>query len=137
YNIIKNMEPYVERLIARRYEPRKLLREVYETYVDFAATFRALPGDVRDILAKVKQGKVNFDVDIPAIDRMNADFNTVANRIAFAIVVAAMILGSALIIHADIPPHYHNVPVLGVAAFALAAYFALRLLLAISKHGKL
>lgn len=137
YNIIKNMEPYVERLIARKYEPRKLLRNVYETYLDIAETLRALPSDVREIMQKMKQGKVNFDVDIPAIDRFNQDFKTVANRIAFAIVVAAMILGSALVIHADIPPHYHNVPVLGVAAFVIAAFFAIRLLLAISKHGKL
>lgn len=137
YNIIKNMEPYVERLIARKYEPKKLLRNVYDTYIDFAETLRALPGDVREVMQKLKQGRVHFDIDIPSIDRFNHDFNTVANRIAFAIVVAAMILGSALVIHADIPPHYHNVPVLGVAAFVLAAFFAVRLLWAISKHGKL
>lgn len=137
YNIIKNMEPYVERLIARRYEPRKIIRQLYDTYAEYFRTFQAMPGDVREVLAKIKQGKINFDIDIPAVDRMNRDLNTVANRIAFAIVVAAMILGSALIIHADIPPHYHNVPVLGVVAFVVAAYFALRLLIAISRHGKL
>jgi ubiquinone biosynthesis protein len=137
YNIIKNMEPYVERLIARKYEPKKLLRNVYETYMDFAETFRALPKDMREVMQKFKAGKVHFDVESPSIDRFNRDFNTVANRIAFAIVVAAMILGSALIIHADIPPHCYNVPVLGVAAFVIAAFFAIRLLLAISKHGKL
>lgn len=137
YNIIKNMEPYVERLIARKYSPDKLLRDAYETSMDFIETFRAFPTDVREIMQKMKQGKVHFDVESPSIDRFNHDFNTVANRIAFAIVVAAMILGSALIIHADIPPHYHNVPVLGVAAFIVAAFFALRLLRAISKHGKL
>jgi len=137
YNIIKNMEPYVERLIARKYEPKKLLRNLYDTYIDFAETLRALPTDVREVMQKLKQGRVHFDIDIPSIDRFNHDFNTVANRIAFAIVVAAMILGSALVIHADIPPHYHNVPVLGVAAFVLAAFFAVRLLWAISKHGKL
>lgn len=137
YNIIKNMEPYVERLIARKYSPDKLLRNAYETSMDFIETFRAFPTDVREIMQKMKQGKVHFDVESPSIDRLNRDFNTVANRIAFAIVVAAMILGSALIIHADIPPHYHNVPVLGVVAFLLAAFFAIRLLLAISKHGKL
>lgn len=137
YNIIKNMEPYVERLFARKYEPKKLLRNVYETYMDFAETIRALPADVREVMQKLKQGKVHFDIDIPSIDRFNHDFSTVANRIAFAIVVAAMIMGSALVIHADIPPHYHNVPVLGVAAFVIAAFFAVRLMWAISKHGKM
>ncbi len=137
YNIIKNMEPYVERLIARKYEPKKLLRDAYETSMEFIETFKALPKDVREVMQKLKAGKVHFDVESPSIDRFNHDFKTVANRIAFAIVVAAMILGSALIIHADIPPHYHNVPVLGVAAFLIAAFFAIKLLRAISKHGKL
>lgn len=137
YNIIKNMEPYVERLIARKYQPTKMLRGMYDTYVEYATTFKALPVDVREVMSKLKQGKVSFDVDVPALDKLNDDFSSVINRVAFAIVVAAMIMGSALIIHADVPPHIYNVPVLGVAAFIIAAYFALRLLLAISKHGKL
>lgn len=137
YNIIKNMEPYVERLIARKYEPTKILRGVYDTYVEYATTFKALPVDIREVMGKLKEGKVKFDVEVPALEKLNEDFSSVINRVAFAIVVAAMILGSALIIHADIPPHYHNVPILGVAAFVVAAYFALRLLFAIGKHGKL
>lgn len=137
YNIIKNMEPYVERLIARKYEPKKILRDAYETFLEYSETIKSLPVDVREILQKAKQGKMQFDIEMPAVDRMNKDVNQVANRIAFAIVVASMILGSALVIHSGIPPLYKNVPVLGVAAFVLAAFFAIRLLLAISKHGKL
>lgn len=137
YNIIKNMEPYVERLIARKYAPDKLLRNVYETSMEFVETFRAFPKDVREVMQKLKAGKVHFDVESPSIDRFNHDFNTVANRIAYSIVVAAMILASALVIHADIPPHFKNVPILGVVAFLVAAFFSIKLLRAISKHGKL
>lgn len=61
----------------------------------------------------------------------------VGSRVSFALVVAAMILGSAIVIHAKIPPLYHNVPVLGIITFVLAAFFAFRLLYVISKHGKM
>ena len=53
------------------------------------------------------------------------------------VVLGAMILGSAIIIHSDMPPHYKNVPVLGVVAFVIAAIFAFRLLYAIMKHGRM
>lgn len=136
YNIIKNMEPYVERLVARRYSPKKMMRTMFETYMDYSETFQAFPHDMREIMQKMKQGKLQFDIEMPSVDNFNNDFKIVSNRIAFAIVVAAMILGSALIIHSDMPPHVKGIPVLGVITFFIAAFFALRLLWKISKLGK-
>jgi ubiquinone biosynthesis protein len=63
--------------------------------------------------------------------------NRVSNRIAFAIVLAALIVGSSLIILSDIPPHWHSIPIIGLIGFLVAGVMGFWLLLSIIRHGRL
>ena len=61
----------------------------------------------------------------------------IANRLSFAIVVAALIVGSSLIVHSQIPPLWRGVPIIGVAGYLGAGVMGLMLLIAIIRHGRL
>ncbi|MDX1939199.1 MAG: hypothetical protein SFU99_01525 [Saprospiraceae bacterium] len=49
--------------------------------------------------------------------------------------LTALIIGSSLIVIADIPPHVNHVPVLGFVGFLIAGLLALRLIISILRHG--
>ena len=59
------------------------------------------------------------------------------NRLAFATVVAALIIGSSLMIHSQVPPMWGNVSVLGLIGYVLAGLMGFWLLIAILRHGKM
>lgn len=61
----------------------------------------------------------------------------ISNRIAYAIVLAALIVGSSLIVLSGIPPRWHNVPVIGLFGFVLAACMGFALLISIIRHSKM
>jgi len=61
----------------------------------------------------------------------------VSNRIAFAIVLAALIVGSSLIILSDIPPHWRSIPIIGLIGFLVAGVMGFWLLLSIIRHGRM
>jgi ubiquinone biosynthesis protein len=123
--------------MAKRYSPKELFKRLYASVQEVGELALDLPNDIREILFKLKEGKLRVEFEHKGLEPMTHKLDVVSNRIAFAIIVAAMILGSAIVIHAKIPPMYHNVPILGIITFMLAGFFAFRLLYSISKHGKM
>jgi ubiquinone biosynthesis protein len=59
----------------------------------------------------------------------------VSNRIAFAIVLASLIVGSSLIVLSGIPPKVGEIPLIGVVGFVLAGVLGFWLLLSIIRRG--
>ncbi|MBW2739464.1 MAG: AarF/ABC1/UbiB kinase family protein, partial [Deltaproteobacteria bacterium] len=64
-------------------------------------------------------------------------YDQISNRIAFAIVIAALIIGSALIVLSKTPPFLFGISFIGIIGFLAAALMGLWLLIAILKKGKL
>lgn len=60
-----------------------------------------------------------------------------ANRLSFATVVAALIIGSSLTIHSKVPPLWGDVSMLGLVGYVLAGLMGLWLLIATVRHGKM
>ena len=60
---------------------------------------------------------------------------TISNRISFTLLLVALIIGSSILVIADVPPHINNIPALGFTGFVLAGFFAVRLIWSIWRHG--
>lgn len=136
YNIIGNITPFVQRLMTRKYAPEKLskllIRSMRSMYT-LAATF---PEDAREIIKKIRRGKLHIEFEHKGIEPLLNKMETVSNRIAFTLLLVALLVSSALIVVADVPPKYHGMPVVGLAGFLISGILALRLVFSIMRHGK-
>ena len=137
YKIIEEMRPYIERLMARRYSPKRLLESTSHRWMDFRYLAQSLPKDIKNVVNRIKEGKITIEVEPKGWDPVYQNLDAISNRIAMAIIVAAMIMGSGLVVLSDIPPKVSGIPVIGVIGFIIAAFFAFRLFSSIRKHGKL
>jgi ubiquinone biosynthesis protein len=59
------------------------------------------------------------------------------NRLAFAIVLAALIIGSSLIVLSGVPPKWLDIPVIGIVGFVVAGLMGFWLLISILRRGKM
>jgi len=64
-------------------------------------------------------------------------FDRVSNRLAFAIVLASLVIGSSLIVLAGTPPKWHDIPVIGLAGFVIAGVMGFWLLISILRRGRM
>jgi len=60
-----------------------------------------------------------------------------SNRLAFSILVAAIIVASSQIMASRIGPTWHDISVLGLAGYGLAALLGLWLIIAILRSGRM
>lgn len=137
YNIIENITPFVRRLLARKYHPAKLGRQAIRAAGDAVRLLTALPEDIMEVMRKVRQGRLHIEFEHTGLDPFYRSMDQVSNRLAFSILVAALILGSALLVIAHIPPYIYGISALGFGGFVISGILALRLIWAILKHGNL
>jgi ubiquinone biosynthesis protein len=61
----------------------------------------------------------------------------ISNRISFSILIAALIIGSALIVISETPPLIYGISLIGIILFFAAAIMGIWLLVAILRKGRL
>ena len=66
---------------------------------------------------------------------MLASHDRIVNRLSFAIVLASLVVGSALMVLSDVPPKLFSIPIIGLAGFLMAAFMGFWLLVMIIRKG--
>jgi ubiquinone biosynthesis protein len=135
YNIIKNIDPFVRRLLQQKYHPKKLAKGMVKAMGDFTKMAINLPGDVEAVIRKIREGKLHIIFEHKGLEKLYTKMEIVSNRIAFTMLLTALIIGSSIVIIADIPPHVYNIPVIGFAGFIISGLLAIRLIFSILRHG--
>lgn len=136
-NVIAAAEPYVRRLKIDRMRPRRVLRELVDSGGQLIEMLRDMPDNLRELLRLARRGGLRMGFEHRGLDDIRATFEQSSNRVAFAIVVGSLIVGSSLIMHARLPPLWNDVPLIGLIGYLAAGVMGVALLLAIVRHGKL
>lgn len=136
YNIIENVEPFVRRLLRQKYAPEKIGRNLLRSTGEFSKLLMDFPGEFREVLRKVRKGKLHIQFEHQGLEPSLERLESMTNRISVTLLLVGLILGSSLLVLADIPPYIRNIPAIGVVGFFISGLLALRLLYSIFKHGK-
>ncbi len=137
FDVMKAAEPLARRLLRERFGPKGMARQLAGAARELQDFFSTLPGDISDILSRVKNGEAKLRLEHRNLDTLARSLDQVSNRISFAIVLAALLIGSAIIVHSRIPPMWYGLPVIGVLGFIISGFMGFSLLWSILKHGKM
>jgi ubiquinone biosynthesis protein len=135
--LIRLAKPFMRNVKAGRYRPGRLAAELQETGTGYLALLREMPHDLRSILRQLKSGEMRLAFEHKGLHQLGLTLDRVSNRISFSIVLAALIIGSSLVILSDIPPRWHDIPIIGILGFVFAGLMGFWLLLAIIRHGRM
>ncbi len=135
--LIELASPFMKKIKMGRMKPKRLAEEVGETSSQYLNLIRDLPEEARSILSQLRKGKMKLEFEHRGLRPMERSLDRVSNRISFAIVLAAQIIGSSLIVLSDIPPRWNGIPIIGLAGFLLAGVMGFWLLVSIIRHGKM
>ena len=137
FDMISHAIPYVKAAKHRKFTPSKMVKDFMGIARESYKLFEIFPTDVVEILRLTKSGKLSFNLKIEGFDKMLNTQDQTSNRIAFSIIIAALILGSAMLINSNVPPIIFGVSVIGIAGFFAAAVMGIWLLVAIIRKGRL
>ncbi len=137
FDLIQTAIPFIRRVKLSRITPSRiaddlvgLVAQSYEFLTDF-------PKDLLELSRSLRQKKLSFTLVMKDMDKMLATHDQISNRISFAIIIASLIIGSALIVISNMPPLFYGISVIGLIGFLAAGFLGIWLLVAIIKKGRL
>jgi len=135
--LITLARPFMQKIKTGRVKPGRLAEELSETGFEYLSLLREFPEDLRSILKQLQAGQMKLEFEHRGLRSLGVALDRISNRISFAIVLAAQIIGSSLIILSDIPPKWNDIPIIGLVGFLVAGIMGFWLLVSIIRHGRM
>lgn len=131
FDMVKESMPMLERVLRRRYAPDALMKRGWKVAGDALALFAGIPADLSRLLRAARRGRLEIHIDVTHLRRVGDQLDRSANRITMGIVVAALIIGSSIVMTVPGGPKLMGLPLFGFAGFLVAMFFGVWLLLSI------
>ena len=137
FEMIQKAAPFVEKVKLARFSPKRLSEDAYRMGADFLLFLQQFPKDALEIFRQVRQRKLTVNLAHQGLADMLETHHQISNRLAFSIIIAGLIIGSALIVISEIPPLLYGISLIGIIGFLAAAVMGIWLLVAILRKGSL
>ncbi|HEY6750693.1 MAG TPA: AarF/ABC1/UbiB kinase family protein [Rubrobacteraceae bacterium] len=139
-NVYEIARPYANRLLRERYEPQVLLERAQERTLEYARYVEDYPEQLRQLLTELEDGELEVKFRHGGLDELGGEVDVLANRLVFAVVTGALLIGSSLL--GAFATGGPQVPYLGVTlvafiGFSLALTMSVILLVVIFRSRRL
>ncbi len=118
FNVFETARPYARRLFLDRFSPDRIAGRVQGDVGRYASTFLDYPFQLAQLFEELKDGELRVGIDIADIRDASDKGMAAANRVAIALVAAAVFLGSAVVgTFVREGPHLFGLALVGVPGF--------------------
>ncbi len=121
FNILNKLIPFIQKLARNRFRPKNIFNRTVSTSLAYSEFFQSFPENIQELFGLISSGNTTVKLDIIKTDRILSTFDRIANRIVFGMVLAALLVSSAIIVFAKIPPLWNDISLLGIGGFLLSA----------------
>jgi ubiquinone biosynthesis protein len=137
FDMIAQTAPFIERVKLARFYPGRIAGDIIKLGSEMLQFIQQFPKDLLEVTRLIRQQKILFKMEHRGLEAMLATHDQISNRISFSIIIAALIIGSALIVISETPPLFYGISLIGIILFLAAALMGIWLLVAILRKGRL
>jgi ubiquinone biosynthesis protein len=128
--------PMLEKAFRVRYTPAALFKRGWRSATEMLGILTEFPHDLSRMLRAVRRGRVEIRIEIANLKHVGNQLDGAANRLTVGIVVAALIVGSSIVMTVRGGPELLGLPLFGLIGYLGAAVGGLWLLLSIWKSNR-
>lgn len=120
FSLAEMMRPYYLRILRDKFSPRRIFRRVQRAVVAWDRLLSMLPGDLADILARVRRGELKVKLELRWLDPL-------VRIMAQCILSSALFLGSSHMLSDKAAPTLYDISVPGAMGMAFSVGLMLRM----------
>lgn len=133
FDIAGEAAPFLREVLLAHLAPRAIARRGWEALLGGVQMLAGLPQDLGRLLRAARRGKLQLEVDVPALKSFGDQLDRAASRLTMAIVTAALIVGSSIVMTVD---RGGGVATLGLLGFIAAMLGGLWVLISVWRGGR-
>ncbi len=128
--------PMLRQVLRARYHPKALARRSWLSLRGALAFAERLPQDLSRVLRNARSGRWHLGLELAHLKRVGDQIDRAASRVAIALVIAALIIGSSIVMTVSGGPTLFGLPAFGFLGFCAAVAGALWLVRSIRQGGR-
>jgi ubiquinone biosynthesis protein len=137
FDMVEHLKPFIKKAIRRKFSPLHISRDINQILVSYLNLARNIPRDLKEIINRINRNKFKIDLEHRGLDKFTAEFDRSINRLSISMILAAMIIGSSLIMQTDKGPKVMGFPALAFTGYTVAGIVGLWLVYAIIRSGRM
>jgi ubiquinone biosynthesis protein len=135
--LVAEAQPYASTIVMKRISPSRLYEKARKNVTDVTDFIFFFPRNMTKLFNKAIKDDIQvkmYHVNLPELIK---DMDKASNRIAFAMVVSAILLSSAIMHAAGVEPRIFGFSFFGIISFGFALLLGIWLLISIIRSGRL
>lgn len=113
FNAVEELTPLAKKLISKKMSPSQVVNYVKSNIIEVEHLLKRLPHTINRTLYKIQNDKLTIELVHKNVDK-------ITNKIAMAIIIAALLVGSSLVILSDKGFTLFDIPILGLFGFVIS-----------------
>jgi ubiquinone biosynthesis protein len=137
FNLAEILIPFAKKTYLNKFNPFTRYRSLIRTAEEGFDLLNKIPENLQSILYKFRNDKFIINFKHQGLEEFGKRIDSSSNRHSFAIIIAAFIIGSSIVMYlgkGNLPLSY---PVIGITGFVAASVLGVWLLIGIMRSGKL
>ncbi len=128
--IVDLVKPFIRKQKLRSLSPRGHIRRFVDNFGENLSALENLPKQVGNMVSQFEDGQLLLRVEHHRLNDLEETLYVTGERVSRSLLVAALLMGSALMVVAKIPPYWGDIPVIGLIGFLVSGVLALIILVA-------
>ena len=137
FDMVEHLRPFIMKALRQKFSPLHISRDINQILFSYLNLARNIPRDLKEIINRINRNKFKIDLEHRGLDKFTADFDRSINRLSTSMILAAMIIGSSIIMQTDKGPKVMGFPVLAFMGYTVAGLVGLWLVYAIIRSGRM
>ncbi len=125
-DLLPVIRPFAEKTAMLRYSPEAIWRETSSGLESWARAAAGAPEEALQLLHQLRRGRLKVQLQHEKLVQLAHVLDRASNRIAFGVITGSVIVGSSLLLAANVGLRW-----LGLAGYTIAGVFGLGLLISI------
>jgi ubiquinone biosynthesis protein len=130
FNPLDAFKPMAQKVIRKKISPLKVVDFVKDNLFEVEHLMKTLPRNLSRTLYKIEEGKITLELE-------HKDLERISNKVSASLILAALLIGSSLIMQTDKGILILGFPFLGIIGFIVSMVLGLALVLSILKYREL
>jgi ubiquinone biosynthesis protein len=137
FNLAEIAKPYAKDVILERKSPQRLILKLLNDLAELYNLIILIPRQLSKTLKKMEEGVFKLEFQHRGLENLISALDRSTNRLSYSLILAAIIIGSSLIMQTNKGPYFMGFPVIGVLGFLISGVLGLGLVIMILRSGKM
>lgn len=117
FNMAATALPKLDSVLRKRYTVPAIAARGWRALAEMGGLLAALPGDFSRLLRAARRGRMEIRIEVVSLKRVGNQIDRASNRLSIGLIVAALIIGSSIVMTVPRGPTLFGLPLFGVLGF--------------------